>query len=160
MLKQTIYTIYHPQNYKSKITLFDHYIYKDKKRTIIAPIKFQKNSINPVNFLQLKIKYNIKKILILDRIKPCFKTASIVGHVNRSGFNFFIGSKRVQKLPMFPDMTNIYQPIKGLEKINVHTVGPERFKKEPLVNQTTSEYIGLVSPLWHYVGVRVFGKTV
>ena len=61
---------------------------------------------------------------------------------------------------MFPDMSNIYQPIKGLEKINVHTVGPERFKKEPLVNQTTSEYIGLVSPLWHYVGVCVFGKTV
>ena len=46
------------------------------------------------------------------------------------------------------------------KKINVHTVGPERFKKEPLANQTTSEYIGLVSPLWHYVGVCVFGKTV
>ena len=75
-------------------------------------------------------------------------------------FNFFIGSKRIQELPMFPDMSNIYRPIEGLKKINVHTVGPERFKKEPLANQTTSEYIGLVSPLWHYVGVCVFGKTV
>ena len=160
MVKQAIYTIHHPQNYKSKITLFDHYIYKNKKSTIIAPIRFQKNSINPVNFLQLKIKYNIKNILILDRTKPSFKKATIVGHVNRSGFNFFIGSKRIQGLPMFPDMSNIYQPIKGLEKINVHTVGPERFKKEPLEKQTTSEYIGLVSPLWHYVGVCVFGKAV
>ena len=159
-MKQTIYTIYDLKNYESKTELFDHFIYNNQKTTIIAPINFHKNSINSYNFLQLKIKYKIKKILILDRTKPSFKKASIVGHVNRSGFNFFIGSKRLQGLPMFPDMSNIYKPIKGLEKINVHTIGPERFKKEPLVNQTTSEYIGLVSPLWHYVGVSVFGKTV
>ena len=159
-MKQTIYTIYDPKNYESKTELFDHFIYNNQKATIIAPIKFNKNSINPGNFLQLKIKYKIKKILILDRTRPSFKKASIVGHVNRSGFNFFIGSKRLQGLPMFPDMSNIYKPIKGLEKINVHTIGPERFKKGLLVNQITSEYIGLVSPLWHYVGVSVFGKTV
>ena len=159
-MKQTIYTIYDPKNYESKTELFDHFIYNNQKTTIIAPINFHKNSINSNNFLQLKIKYKIKKILILDRTKPSFKKASIVGHVNRSGFNFFIGSKRIQGLPMFPDMSNIYKPIKGLEKINVHTIGPERFKKGLLVNQTTSECIGLVSPLWHYVGVSVFGKTV
>ena len=159
-MKQTIYTIYDLKNYESKTELFDHFIYNNQKTTIIAPINFHKNSINSYNFLQLKIKYKIKKILILDRTKPSFKKASIVGHVNRSGFNFFIGSKRLQGLPMFPDMSNIYKPIKGLEKINVHTIGPERFKKGLLINQTTSEYIGLVSPLWHYVGVSVFGKTV
>lgn len=159
-MKQTIYTIYNSENYESKTELFNHFIYNNQKATIIAPINFHKNSINPGNFLQLKIKYKIKKILILDRTKPIFKKASIVGHVNRSGFNFFIGSKRIQELPMFPDMSNIYKPINGLEKINVHTIGPERFKKGLLVNQITSEYIGLVSPLWHYVGVSVFGKTV
>ena len=159
-MKQTFYTIYVKQSYKSKSELFDHYICENEKTRIIVPITFHKNSINPVNFLRLKIKYKIKKIEILDRTKQSFEKASIVGHVNRSGFNFFIGSKRIQELPMFPDMSNIYQPIEGLKKINVHTVGPERFKKEPLANQTTSEYIGLVSPLWHYVGVCVFGKTV
>ena len=159
-MKQTFYTINNYQNNKSKSELFNHYICENEKTRIIVPIKFHKNSINPVNFLQLKITYKIKKILILDQIRPSFKKASIVGHVNRSGFNFFIGSKRIQELPMFPDMSNIYRPIKGLKKINVHTVGPERFKKEPLANQTTSEYIGLVSRLWHYVGVCVFGKTV
>ena len=159
-MKQTFYTIYEPQNYKSKSELFDHFICENEKTRIIVHIKFHKNSINSVNFSQLKIKYKIKKILIFDRTKPNFKKASIIGHVNRSGFNFFIGSKRIQELPMFPDMSNIYRPIEGLKKINVHTVGPERFEKEPLANQTTSEYIGLVSPLWHYVGVCVFGKTV
>ena len=159
-MKQTVYSIYDPQNYKSKTVLFNHYIYKNEKKTIITPIKFHKSSINPVNFLQLKTKYKIKKILILDRTKPSFKKSSIVGHVNRSGFNFFIASKRIQELPMFPDMSNIYKPIKGSEKIIVHTVGPERFKKGQVLNQTTSECIGLVSPLWHYVGVCVFGKTV
>ena len=159
-MKQTFYTIYHPQNYKSKSKLFDHYICENEKTRIIIPINFHKNSISPINFLKLRLKYKLKKILILDRTKPNFKNASIVGHINRSGFNFFIGSKRTEELPMFPDMSNIYKPIKGLQKIHVHTVGPERFKKEPLANQTTSEYIGLVSPLWHYVGVCVLGKTV
>ena len=92
MMKQTFYTIYDLQNYKSKSKLFDHYVCESEKTRIIVPIKFHKNSINPVNFLQLKIKYKIKKIVILDRTKPSFKKTSIVGHVNRSGFNFFICS--------------------------------------------------------------------
>ena len=159
-MKKTIYTISHPQSYKLKTTLFDHFIYKKEKTIIIEPIKFHKDNINPVNFLKLKKKLKIKKILILDRTKPVLKKVSIVDHVNRSGFNFFIGSKTIQELPMFPDMSNIYMPIKGCKKIKVQTVGPKRFNKEPLLNQITSEYVGLVSPLWHYVGVYVFGKTV
>ena len=39
-MKQAIYTIYHPQNYKSKTILFDHFIYKKENKIIIAPIKF------------------------------------------------------------------------------------------------------------------------
>ena len=159
-MKQTIYTIYDPKNYESKTELFDHFIYNNQKTTIIAPINFHKNSINPGNFLQLKIKYKIKKILILDRTKPSFKKASIVGHVNQSGFNFFIGSKRIKELPMFPDMSNIYISRKSKKKIKVHTVGPSRFKKNPLLDKITSEHIGLISPLWHYIGVGVFGETI
>jgi len=159
-MKQAIYTIYHPRKYISKTILFDHYIYKNKKKTIIIPIKFHKNSINPNNFLKLKAAIKIKKILILDRTIPSFKKASIVGHVNQSGFNFFIGSKRIKELPMFPDMSNIYISTKGLKKIKVHTVGPNRFKQEPILNQITSEHIGLISPLWHYIGVGVFGETI
>ena len=94
-MKQTFYTIYDQQNYKSKSESFDHFICENEKTRIIAPIKFHKNTINSVNFLQLKIKYKIKKIVILDRTKPNFKKASIVGNVNRSGFNFFIGTKRI-----------------------------------------------------------------
>ena len=159
-MKQTFYTIYYPQNYKLKNELFDHYICENEKTRIIVPVKFHKNSINPVNFLQLKIKYKIKKILILDRTKPSFKKASIVGHVNQSGFNFFIGSKRIKELPMFPDMSNIYISRKSKKKIKVHTVGPSRFKKNPLLDKITSEHIGLISPLWHYIGVGVFGETI
>ena len=159
-MKQAIYTIYHPQNYKSKAILFDHYIYKKENTIIIAPIKFHKNNINPGNFLKLKRIYKIKEIVILDRTNPSFKKASIVDHVNQSGFNFFIGSKRIKELPMFPDMSNVYISTRGLKKIKVHTVGPKRFKERPLLNKITSEYIGLVSPLWHYVGVGVFGETI
>ena len=159
-MKQAIYTIYHPQTYKSKTILFDHFIYKKENKIIIAPIKFHKDNINPGNFLKLKAQYKIKKILILDRTKPSFKKASIVGHVNQSGFNFFIGSKRIKELPMFPDMSNIYISRKSKKKIKVHTVGPSRFKKNPLLDKITSEHIGLISPLWHYIGVGVFGETI
>ena len=88
-MKQTFYTIYDQQSYKLKSELFDHYIFENEKTRIIVPVKFHKKSVNPVNFLQLKIKYKIKKIVILDRTKANFKKASIVGQVNRSGFNFF-----------------------------------------------------------------------
>ena len=47
-----------------------------------------------------------------------------------------------------------------LKKITVHTVGPKRFKNKPVSNQIISESIGLLSPIWHYVGVLVSGKSV
>ena len=43
------------------------------------------------------------------------------------GTNFLIGKTPYKKHPQFPDMSNIYTPIKELDKIVVHTVGLERF---------------------------------
>ena len=116
------------------IQLFDHFIYGVENKTIIVPIKFRKENINPENFLKLKQKLNIESVLIYDRTNPFYKDACIVGHVNRSGFNFFIGEKTIKGFPMFPDMSKIYNPIKDLKKITVHTVGPTRFKNKPVSN--------------------------
>ena len=61
---------------------------------------------------------------------------------------------------MFPDMSNIYSPIKGFRKIKVHTLGPSRFFKGIKGVEVISEFTGLVSPVWHYIGVKVFCKTI
>ena len=63
----------------------------------------------------------------------------------RSGFNFFIGAEEIPGFPMFPDMSKIYKPIKGLRKIKVHTVGPSRFTKDLKDKQILSESAGLIS---------------
>ena len=77
-MKQIIYTIYRPQIYITKTKNFGHFVYKNKKKTIIAPLEFHKDSINPKNFLKLKTTIKIKKILIHDRTNPCFKKTLIV----------------------------------------------------------------------------------
>ena len=57
-------------------------------------------------------------------------------------------------------MSKIYNTIANLEKVVVHTLGTENFSKKNETNIVISEMIGLVSPVWHYVGVKVFGKGV
>ena len=154
MIKK-IYSVYDPPSYTSKTICHGHNIYKVNEKTIFVPKGFSKTHINPVNFLGLKNKFYIKKILIVDRIKPEIKNACIIGHVNRSGFNFFINVQPAKELPMFPDMSNIYTAINGFKQIIVHTVGPKRFNKKTMLKEFVSESSGLLSPIWHYVGVEV-----
>ena len=56
-------------------------------------------------------------------------------------------------------MSKIYNPIRGMEAVVVHTVGPERFSVCNGAEIIFSESAGLITPVWHYVGVRVRAKT-
>ena len=149
------YSIYVPIKYKSEKRCFGHYVYLGNNERTIVPVDFSGKNINPNNFLKLKNKFLIKKIFILDKTRPVFKKACIVDHINRSGFNFLINSTPIKNLPMFPDMSNIYIPLKNFKKIKVHTLGPKRFNSGNLIDEVSSEISGLISPLWHYVGVKV-----
>ena len=149
------YTIYSPIKYKSEKRCFGHHVYLGNNERTIVPLDFSGKNINPNNFLKLKNKFLIKKIFILDKTRPFFEKACIVDHVNRSGYNFFIKSVPIKNFPMFPDMSCIYEQIQGLKKIRVHTLGPERFSKDVLKNEVSSEISGLIAPLWHYIDIRV-----
>ena len=83
-----------------------------------------------------------------------------MNHVNRSGYNFLIGRTHELDLPRFPDMSNIYNAIPNLSTVNVHTVGPKRFDSATSDKVVLSEAVGLVAPIWHYVRVKVFAKTI
>ena len=115
--------------------------------------------INPRSIYNLKKKFNIKEITIYDRVKNKKREACIINHVNRTGINFLIGNTPFKTFPRFPDMTKIYNKIKGLDQVVVHTVGPSRFEKPLEKNILISESVGLIAPIWYYVGTKIFART-
>ena len=159
-MKKNIYRLYPPKKAIIKKHLFGHAVYSAEKYTMLVPQSFEKRNINPKNFIKLKQQFKFKSIIILDRTKPSLKNTCVLDHVNRSGFNFLTGLDKIKGYPMFPDMSNIYYPIENLKKITVHTLGPSRFAKKIKCRNIISEFVGLISPIWHYVGVKVFCKTI
>ena len=134
-----------------------HNIANYGKKKIIWPKKPDLNHISPENFLVLKERINIEDILIVDRLKGLKKTASIVGHINRSGISFLRGKTPVKNAQQFPDMSYVYSKIEGVESKTVQTLGPERFLKPPQHERHIwSEAVGLVSVVAHYIGLNVF----
>ena len=153
-----IYGLQAPSDYNLKSTLFNHKLYIKKKESFLVPNKFDEGIINPKTFLKLKKEMKIKSIFAIDKTIPEKKKLCIVNHINRSGYNFLIGKTPVANLPRFPDISKIYNEISGLESAVVHTVGPERFHLRPKSNHIISESVGLIAPVWHYVGVKVFAQ--
>ena len=153
-----MYGLQAPNDYNLKSTLFHHQLYTKQKKLFLVPNKFDDTAINPKNFLRLKGKMKIKSTLLVDETIPRNKRLCIANHVNRSGFNFLIGKTPIANLPRFPDTSKIYNEISGLEPTVVHTVGPERFHLKPKSNNVISESAGLIAPVWHYVGVKVFAQ--
>ena len=153
-----MYGLQAPNEYNLKSTLLDHKLYIKQKNSFLVPNKFDDTTINPENFLRLKEKVKIKEILLIDKTIPKSKRLCITNHVNRSGYNFLIGKTPIANLPRFPDMSKIYNEISGLESAVVHTVGPERFHLRLKSNNVISESVGLIAPVWHYIGVKVFAQ--
>ena len=154
------YRLTKQKNYKLEKEVFEHFIFSKKEKVHIVPKTFDSKTLGPRNFLGLKRELGLDSILIIDRIKPTKKETCIMNHVNRSGYNFLIGRTPELDLPRFPDMSNIYNQIRGLGTVVVHTVGPERFGLAEPDEIFLSESVGLIAPVWHYVGVRVFAKTI
>jgi|TARA_B100001093_G_scaffold403488_1_gene391473 hypothetical protein len=159
-MKLTTYGLTGPKNYKLKKEVFNHFIFSIKESIYIVPKAFNSKILCPKNFMRIKREFGLESILIIDRIKPTKKETCIMNHVNRSGYNFLIGTTPEFGLPRFPDMSNIYHAIPNLNTLTVHTVGPERFDSATSSKVVLSEAVGLIAPLWHYVRVKVYAKTI
>lgn len=123
--------------------------------TYIWPTEFSPSALTPSNFQNLIDKFPLQDICILDRISGP-EIVTIIGHVNRSGLNVLRGRTPFNNKPQFPDMSGIYRPAAGYAEAIVHTVGPGNLgsiSDEP--DNLQSEIAGIVSPLWHYLGLRV-----
>jgi len=126
-------------------------------KNIVWPKKIKSETINPKNFIELKKQFNAKELLIVDRITGTDKIVSVMNHVNRSGQNFLREKTPEDEFPQFPDMSKIYNDVEDFEKRTVHTIGPERFQNPPTdENIIWSELVGLIAPVAHYVGIKVF----
>ena len=130
-------------------------------KKVIWPKRICIECCNPKNVERLKSNIHDNKVLIIDRTKNNTETISIDGHVNRSGDSYLIGNTPYNELSQFPDVTHLYKELEQNQKRVVHTLGPERFEKP--INDTTviwSEAVGLVAPLFYYVGIDVFAAGV
>jgi hypothetical protein len=126
-------------------------------RTIIWPEKIDSETINPKNVNEIKKQFNLKELVFIDRLIGTNKPVSIINHVNRSGQNFLRSNTPFEEYPQFPDMSKIYNKISGLDAVVVHTIGEKRFQSPPSEEKTIwSETIGLIAPVAHYVGIKVF----
>ena len=153
------YSLHKPKHYKRAFELANHTVFwRDKSKTIV-PNSTSKNHINPRAIDVLKKELKIKKILIFDKIKNSKEVLGIKGHVNRSGLNYLVGRTPYKDLPTFPDMSNIYNRTKALKEVVVHTVGPKRYSGFNEKDIYISEFVGLISPLWHYLGVDVSARS-
>ena len=158
-MKLVLYGLYQPKKkYKRKTPILGHTVYDQGDSKMIVPKEFSGASINPKNFIGLKKEFNIESITILDRLKPDNGPVCVVDHVNQSGYNFLMGQTPISGFPTFPDMSNIYNQIKNLEGVVVYTVGPDLFSGAGPSSLIASESVGLISPVWHYIRVRVFAK--
>ena len=134
----------------------EHYSSIEKNKTYIWPKIFDNNHIFPRSLYKLKLKYSIEKIVIIDRVKNITNKKNIKDHINKSGINFLKGKTPFETFPTFPDVTHIYKYTEKSDII-VHTIGPDRFNISPKSKEIISESIGIVSPVWHYIGVLVRG---
>ena len=157
-MKLVLYGLHQPKKYKRKTSILGHTVYDQGDSEMIVPEEFSGASINPQSFIGLKKEFNIGSITILDRLKPDNGPVCVLDHVNQSGYNFLMGQTPTSEFPTFPDMSNIYNQIKNLEGVVVYTVGPDLFSGVGPSSFIASESVGLISPVWHYIGVRVFAK--
>jgi len=134
-----------------------HHIGYLNKQLIVWPQKVSEETINPYNFIKLKTKFDVDKLLIFDQLIGVNSIAAVGNHVNRSGQNYLRGKTPTEDLPQFPDMSKIYNKINGYKSIIVHTLGIERYRSAKRDDTIIwSELIGLIAPVAHYVGIKVF----
>ncbi len=143
------------RNAREYETTSGHGFFVEKNATFVWPKNSDPNTINPESFSKLKMKFNINKAWIVDRIKGTKDHGFISGHINKSGYNYLVGKTPLGSHPTFPDISNIYSWPKGSRTHKVFTVGPNRFGEASNTNIILSEWVGLVAAVWCYVGVNV-----
>ena len=136
--------------------ILGHFSLCEEDAVFITPSQFTKKHISPERLLGLKEKYKIENIIMFDQVVGIKNNILITDHINRSGISFMRGKTPHKKLPMFPDMSNVYIKNPKNKRHTVQTLGPKNFKSPPNeAGVVFSEASAITATLWHYVGVGV-----
>jgi len=139
----------------------NHEIVLTNKALVLWPKTTTINNCSPDKIDNLKKFIQTKSVTIVDRIKNSYEVVNVGGHVNRSGTSFLVGNTPHKDKKQFPDLSSIYTKT-NTKQTTVHTIGEKRFSAKTKLNSNIvwSESIGLVSPVFSYLGFEVVGVGV
>ena len=132
-----------------------HYICTNQNQTTYWPKQVTEKNISPATFLELKKKYKIKELRIVDRVKTINEKTFISAHINRTGESFLIGKTPHENKPTFPDASLVYSNKKGSAVVSYGKRYNETSHKDK--KHIISEWIAPISIVWNYVGVKIVG---
>ena len=132
-----------------------HHMCINENQTIYWPKRVTEKDINPTNFLELKKKYKIKELTIVDRVKIINEKTCISAHINRTGESFLIGKTPHENKPTFPDASLVYRNKKGRTVVSYGKSYNDISHKDK--KHIISEWIAPISIVWGYVGVKIVG---
>ena len=137
-------------------TKTQHQLYGTVIAKVIVPEKPYRVTVHPQNFIKLRERLGIEKLLIIDRVKG-EKTGPVIqisDHRNLTGWNPLSGRIPLKELPQFPDMSTVYKcEALGIQQSTVSTVGPERFSSAE--SEAVSEFVAPIALCAAYVGIEV-----
>tara|TARA_B100001250_G_scaffold59482_1_gene46339 strand:- start:525 stop:1043 length:519 start_codon:yes stop_codon:yes gene_type:complete len=142
----------------SEYILHNHGIHNHKKRVYIFPLDNTNTTINPDVFSKIKNELNLIDLLLVDRIYNELGIVNVLDHINRTGQSFLRGKTPHGELPTFPDVSKIYNNNEG--KIFASVGEKKPININTIENVILSEWIALIAPVWHYIGVNIKGVGV
>lgn len=160
-MKTWIYVPAGPEYWNLKIKvqqeLLGHRLGEINGKNAIWPERVDKKIVCPDIFEKLKVRFNLRRVLIIDKILGSSEPVFIKDHVNRSGYNYLSGCTPFKKYPTFPDVSKIYDLPNEIKGSVVISIGQARFRrfKGGTVDAFICEAVGLVAPVWKYVDVCV-----
>ncbi len=131
----------------------NHKIIEYLNHVFVQPLEHTSNHINPNNFENIREKYKIKNLVLIDYLKSKKKIINIKDHVNKTGYNFLRSKTPFKKKETFPDMSKVYLSKDGEV---VFSVGSS-FRDDLDINHNYTSWVGAIATVWKYIGVDIYG---
>ena len=140
---------------KKQVNIFGHGKAIDKNLTTFYPLENTEKIINPKNLYQLKKKFGLTSLIIVDHIPDKKRIVHVSDHINRTGKSFLRGKTPFKDFPTFPDISNIYIKKNGKTLMSLGEKNTLNINTQE--NVILSSWIAPISSVWSYVNVQIVG---
>ena len=140
------------------LSFHNHAVVKKDNFSFIYPEDNSSNTINPKNYYSIKKQLGFSRLIIVDQTYHKINIVNVADHINRTGKSYLRGKTPFKKLPTFPDISNIYHEENGKTLMSVGEKNTLNINTQE--NVILSSWIAAISPVWHYVGVKIVGLGV